>query len=137
MNFRVIDGTYEDTSCFNDFEKDYLNPNIPNKELKQKYQISKGMFKNWTKIIRDKHGIRRKPVPAKYYHTNGNNYVITKWIDGDIKYFGRIPFSLGKSALFEAIQICKDMDWDCEACRIAIKEFKNACNKNQGLHEDT
>ena len=123
MNFRVVDGKYSDETKFDSFEKDYLNPNITSTELKDKYGLSKGIFNQWRNIVREKHGLKRKPVPAKYYVEDKSAYVIRKLINRKTTYIGRIPKEKGLQGVNTAIECCKELDWNVDECRKTIKEL--------------
>lgn len=125
MNFRIVEGLYADESCFGEFEKDYLNPEMTIKQMREKYSpiITKKMFSEWIRQIHKKHNLTRKPTVAKYYSEERGGYYIRKNINGKTTYLGRIKRDKGIEVLNRAIQACKDLEWDVDKCKQMIKEL--------------
>jgi|GEM_PF-5242315 hypothetical protein len=127
MNFVVIENK-ESNVDMGSFEDEYLHSTIMNEELRVKYGLSKLEFRNLTQKIKERLGVSRRPnVAAKYYYVHCNAWVIHRKINGELVYYGRIPFSMGEETLNQALQICEANNWECEKCKKLIRELKQ-CN---------
>lgn len=127
MNFVVIENKQSEIDV-NSFEEEYLNSDIMNEDLRVKYGLSKLEFRKLTQKIKQKVGINRRPnITAKYYYKHCNAWVIHRKINGELIYFGRIPFEMGEDTLNQALKICERHNWDCTLCRPLIQELKQ-CN---------
>lgn len=127
MNFIVIENKPLELDYLS-FEDEYLHSDIMNEDLRVKYGLSKLEFRKITQRIKQKVGVSRRPnISAKYYYCHNNAWVIHRKIDGELIYFGRIPFGLGEDVLNQALSICELNKWDCTICKPLIKELKQ-CN---------
>ena len=127
MNFIIVENKTVDID-YNSFEEEYLNSTIMNEELRVKYGLSKHEFTKLTQKIKQRIGVKRRPnLAAKHYYEHCNAWVIHRKINGELYYFGRIPFSMGSEVLNKALNICEKNNWDCNICRPLIEELKQ-CN---------
>lgn len=90
MNFRIIEN-YNEDKLYEDFKRDFINPEVTQKDIKEKYDMGNGKYAKLRKRVCGELGLKRKPSKPnirkhiiKYY----DKWVIRKKIDGDLKYFG-------------------------------------------------
>ena len=99
MNFRLIEGKYEDLPL-NEIKKDYMACELTIPELREKYDLS---VNNWDRIRRQfkKEGVpmrtlkeRANPkhhtfkIAKNYYQTKNGKWRVQKVIDGKYHHFG-------------------------------------------------
>ena len=77
VSFRVIEN-YQPSVDYDEFKKDFLNPSIRVPELKEKYGLSKGEWRDYRQRVLDDEGITRKP-----YRVDNNS--ILRQLDSSIE----------------------------------------------------
>ena len=116
MNFQVVEGAYVDfNEIKEEFIHDYLYTDIPNPQIKKKYGLTKGEWKEFTDLVKKEHNIQRRPRKPKgkyYYHTN-KGFRIAKWVDGCNYNFGTVPTEEIAKIIVEK---CKEVEWNVTEC---------------------
>lgn len=126
MKFTIVEGKYADLEDIKeDFTQDYLfSSRLSNPELRKKYKLTHGEFKELTEQIKKEHGVKRRPIRAvegKYYYKYMGRYYIRKSVNGVLTYFGML--NTEKQAQ-KAVEECIKAKWDEKKCRRIIKKIK-------------
>jgi len=127
MNFKVIENSYVDweTIC-DEFTDDFLHSELDNKELKEKYGMSHGEFKQYCNIVKMNHNLTRRPFwkhrkgKAKYYYKVKNGFIICKRYGNDYVYLG---FVSSLKVAEQLVEMCKNLSWDRELCQKLCHEW--------------
>lgn len=125
MNFTIVENA-ESNLNVKDFEEEYLHSSIMNEELRVKYDLSKKNFQKITQEIKDRHGYSKRPtINGKHYHSHNGGWVISRKQNQKLRYYGRIPHSMGEECLNKALELCEENNWDYEKSKKAIQELKD------------
>ena len=91
MNFRIVENP-DPGYDLEEVKKDYLNPEIPVKDIKKKYGITNGtwvtILKHWKKEGVPLRSPRNRDKIPKYYGKNRGRYYVTRMIKGRNYSFG-------------------------------------------------
>ena len=139
MNFNIIESNYIEWSrIHDDFAYDFLHSRLLNNEIRVKYNMTHGEFRECCRIIKKENNIRRRPFwrdrakDTKYYSKMGSGFIITKRIDGKQIYFGYVP---SEEIAKDIVQIFIGLSWDVEKCRKVFKEYKTmGVENNERIH---
>ena len=127
MVVMALENVYTDfNSIYNDFEHDYLFSDIDVRSLRRKYSLSQKDFTKMCWIVKNNHGLERRPTTCKHYYTRPNgDIVIERRIKGELYYYGFLK-SHQKNKLDEALRLCDEIGWNNpNECRNAINRLKN------------
>ena len=133
LNFRIVEVSESDRDyehLYDDFKKDYLNPDMYVKDIVAKYDIPPYIYREWSARVREEEGLARKPhcrfgsspyiTPNRYIYRLSKCYGIHKEIDGYKEYFGKYEdletARLVRDKLVEA-------NWDRNVADELIKEY--------------
>ena len=101
--FNLIEGNYY-TTDYEEFKKDFLNPNLSKKDVITKHGLSEGSYNEYKDKVREETGISRKPTKHSFTHISRSpvnpmsnirkspkcdGWFIEKTIDGKKHYLGR------------------------------------------------
>lgn len=133
LNFRIVEVSESDREyehLYNDFKKDYLNPDMYVKDIVAKYDIPPYIYREWSARVREEEGLARKPhcrfgsspyiTPNRYIYKLSKCYGIHKEIDGVKEYFGKYED-------LETARLVRDKlvkaNWDRSVADELIKEY--------------
>lgn len=106
-----------------DFTQDYIYSHLNNNELRKKYKLSHGEFKQLSKLIKTEYSMKRRPVnrdkPSKYYYKHKYGFIISKRINGENIYLG---FVQTEAIAKKIIEVCKNVEWDITSCKKIISK---------------
>ncbi len=128
MNFRIVENGYVNIKDIEgDFEKDYIFSNaLRNNEIRVKYGLTHGEFKELAEFCKQKHGLSRRPRwdnNAKYYYPVNHGFVIFKTIDCVQTYIG---FVTSEEGAIRLVELCKKLLWNVDMCRDLVRNY-NEC----------
>ena len=104
------------------FLDDYVNSDLRIDQLREKYGLSEKEYCHYRDKMRSK-GYHKKGTPkyrtAKYYKFNNKAWIVNKYIDGEMEYFGRFETEEDAKKIVEGLkkykwnkskipQICKE-----------------------------
>ena len=131
MNFNLIENSYVDWNKIEDeFTEDFLKSSISNQELRLKYDMTHGEFKDCCNIVKSKYGLSRRPFwkhrvgSPKYYYKVDHGFIIMKRIDGVNTYFGFVP-SLKVAEIL--VKMCENALWNVDVCKDFIRNWREVC----------
>lgn len=126
MKFNVIDGAYADfDSIHDDFVEDYVfSVELSNNEIRNKYNLTHGEFRELCNIVKKEHGLSRRNTlckNAKYYYKCGCRFIIQKRINQIDTYFGSVPT---EDIARKLVELCKNLEWNVDVCREICKNWR-------------
>lgn len=116
-NFHIIEDSSDDFD-YESFKEDYMNPFMPTKEIKEKYDLSHSRYCRYGKRVYEDTGYKRMAGRNMNYHPDlnirkeSNNYRIDKQINGRKIYLGSYD------SIEEARRVrdfCLEHNWSSEA----------------------
>ena len=121
MNFNLIENAYLDwDSISEEFTDDFLHSELDNMDLKTKYGMTHGQFKECCEIVKAKYGLARRPFwkhragNVKYYYKVRNGFIICKRYGNDYVYLGFVP---SLTVAQKLVKLCKEASWNLELCK--------------------
>ena len=125
MEFSIVEGQYVDFEKIKEeFTYDYLHTSIPNPEIKKKYGLTKGEWKEYTDLVKKEHNLTRRPrkTKGKYYYKGTKGFRVAKWIDGKNYQFGTVPTEEIAQLLVEK---CKEVEWNIDKCYQIVNSWRD------------
>ena len=121
MKFRLIESDYINWEEIHDeFTDDYLFSDLSNQEIRLKYDMTHGDFKECCQLVKEENNISRRPFwkhrkgNCKYYYPTHNGYQIRKIVQGKDTYFGFVPSERIAQIL---VKLCILASWDIPVCK--------------------
>lgn len=141
LNFVVVEGvtnTLDLDEIYEDFKKDYLNPNYTADQVRRKHNLEPRDYKTLNNRVREETGLKKKPTLMNSFADGTTNiyklkncYGIRKYIDGELTYFGYYPdmdtAMMVRDKLYEA-------QWDKSVGDKLYEEY--GVDKGNYHHED-
>ena len=127
MEFNVVEGEYADLdSIYSAFEEDYLHSDIYANDLRVKYNLTWGEFREIRDTVKKNNGISRRPRVdyrgAKYYYKrHDGTFLIQRRINQRTTYFGVVP---NRSVARKVVELCKKAMWDIDVCREICQNWR-------------
>ena len=131
MNFNLIENGYIewDVIC-DDFTDDFLHSDLNNVELRIKYNMTHGEFKECCNKVKSEYGINRRPFwkhrqgKAKYYYKVRNGFIICKRYGSEQVYLGFVP---SLKVAEKLVEMCKNVSWDIDKCKEMCYGWRELC----------
>ncbi len=127
--FQVVEGgKYNDLEAiYPSFVQDYIfSTELKNLEIKEKYGLSHGEFKEMCDNAKKQFGISRRVTncqnSARYYYKQHNGFVIAKSIDNKYIYLGFVTDT--EEVVKEVVELCKNVSWNVDKCRHIIRNYE-------------
>ncbi len=120
VNFNLVEGSYRSSSIYDDFATDYLKTNVPNKDLRVKYDLSHKEFWDLAREVREDYGLKKRPVHyiPRYYYRVKRGYIIQKRYGLEMVYLG---FVQTEDMAKKMVELCKNASWHIDECRRIIR----------------
>lgn len=132
MNFNVIENSYVDWETIHDeFEHDYLNTTLSNEEIRLKYHMTHGEFKEYRDIIKKENNLSKRPFwksregTNKYFYKVHSGYIIMKRIKGTQIYFGYVPSATIAEII---VKKCEAARWNVPICKEIVHNWRKYVN---------
>ena len=127
MNATVIEGAYVNwETVYPQFLKDYIySTELTNNEIKNKYDLSISEFKDLADYAKKDCGLSRRPVAqndGRYYYKQGDSWIICKFMNSVLVYFGRVP---EEWIAIQIVEICKNECWNVDKCKNIVQNWKD------------
>lgn len=127
MNFKVVEGIRADMGgIYDDFVADYVfSTDLKNNEIRLKYGLSHGEFKQMCDMVKSDFGLARRPIKihgAKHYYKHEHGFHIQKTVDCVVYYLG---FVATEELAIEIVEKCKKCHWDIDMCRQIVESCKH------------
>lgn len=119
--FRIVENSDKNLDeIYPEFKKDFLDPDLPVKDLKKKYDLSVARYRHLREKVLEETGLQEKPSRrgGRHYTVTENRYIVQhkhgkctiyKTIDRYKKSFGTYPdFTTAKYVRDKLVQY----DWD-------------------------
>ena len=123
----MVDGAYADFDKIrDDFTKDYLDFELSNREIRDKYGLTWKEFKELSEEVKSDLGLSRrpkKPIEGKFYYKTPTGFLIQKRINGVPEYLGHVKT---EEIARKCVELCKKCGWNLYDCKNIIKSFKMA-----------
>lgn len=125
MKFKVVEAKYVEWEKIHDeFTDDYLFSDMSNNDIRIKYGMSHGEFRNCCNIVKAEKNISRRPFwktrgeGSKYYYHTKSGFQIRKRINDEDTYLGFVPT---ESVAKKIVELCKNASWNVDVCRHLVK----------------
>lgn len=126
--FQVVEGgKYNDLEAiYPSFVQDYIfSTELKNLEIKEKYDLSHGEFKEMCDTAKKQFGISRRRTnlehSARYYYKHNNGFVIGKTYNNCYVYLGFVTDT--EEIVKKVVELCKKASWDIDVCRHIIRNY--------------
>ena len=128
MNFNLIENGYIewDVIC-NEFTDDFLHSDLNNTELRIKYNMTHGEFKECCDKVKSEYRISRRPFwkhrrgKAKYYYKVRNGFIISKRYGREQVYLGFVP---SLKVAEKLVEMCINASWNIDVCTSYIQNWR-------------